>query len=112
MNLFASLMRTLVPVVAGLLLGLAARAGLDVDGETATLVVTSALTAGYYALFRGLEAAAGHLGWEPLRVAAGVLLGWARPPQYAQPITAPVRVRLDTDDLGRQLAAAYAKARE
>lgn len=82
MNLFASLMRTLVPVVAGLLLSLAARAGLNLDGETASLVAASLLTAGYYAAFRALEELAGRLGWEPVRVVAGVLLGWARPPDY------------------------------
>lgn len=82
MNLFASFMRTLVPVLAGLLLSLAARVGLDLDGEAVAAGVTAALTAGYYAAFRGLEVLAGRLGWQPLRLVAGVLLGWARPPEY------------------------------
>ncbi|WP_018386575.1 hypothetical protein [Wenjunlia vitaminophila] len=82
MDLFASFMRTVVPIVVGLLLGLAARAGFDLDGETATAAVTAALTAAYYAVFRLLEEAAGRIGWDWLRKLAGVLLGWARPPRY------------------------------
>ncbi|GAA3230394.1 hypothetical protein GCM10020256_44140 [Streptomyces thermocoprophilus] len=74
-------MRTVVPIAVGVLLGLAARAGLDLDDAT----VTATLTTLYYALFRVLEEAAGRIGWEPLRVVAGVLLGWARPPAYNPP---------------------------
>jgi len=83
-NLFASLMRTLVPLVAGLLLGQAARLGLDLDDATVTASVTAGLTAAYYALWRALEDLAGRIGWEPLRILAGLLLGWARPPQYSE----------------------------
>lgn len=82
MSLFASLMRTLVPIVVGLVLGLAAKAGLELDDATTTTYVTAAMTAGYYAAFRGLEELAAHIGWRRLQVLAGVLLGWARPPQY------------------------------
>lgn len=98
-NLFTSLMRTVVPIVAGLLLGLAARVGLDLDDATATAYVTAGLTAGYYALWRTLEELAGRIGWEPLRTLAGLLLGWAKPPQYEQggPLTVPVKVRLEFD---------------
>lgn len=81
-NLYASFLRTVVPIVAGLLLGWAARVGLDLDDAQVTAVVTSALAAGYYAVFRLLEEAAGRLDVPWLRTAAGVLLGWARPPQY------------------------------
>jgi len=42
MNLFTSLMRTVVPIVAGLLISLAARVGLDLDDATATAYVTAA----------------------------------------------------------------------
>jgi len=97
MNLFTSLMRTVVPIVAGLLLGLAARVGLDLDEGAVTAYVTAGLTAGYYALWRVLEDLADRLGWEPLRTLAGVLLGWARPPLYEQPTTVPLKVRLDFD---------------
>jgi len=96
-NLFTSFMRTVVPVVAGLLLSLAAKAGLDLDDATVTAYVTAGLTAGYYALWRALEELAGRIGWEPLRTLAGLLLGWAKPPQYEQPTTVPLRVRLDFD---------------
>ncbi|MEU3095497.1 hypothetical protein ABZ690_11930 [Streptomyces sp. NPDC006967] len=97
MNLFTSLMRTVVPIVVGLLLGLAARVGLELDDATVTAYVTAGLTAGYYALWRALEELADRLGWEPLRTLAGLLLGWARPPQYEQPATVPIRVRVDFD---------------
>ena len=86
-NLYASMLRTVVPVVAGLLLGWAARVGWDLDDAQVTAVVTSALTAVYYAVFRLLEEAAERLHVPWLRTAAGVLLGWARPPQYDPPQT-------------------------
>ncbi|WP_200302216.1 hypothetical protein [Streptomyces adelaidensis] len=94
-NLFVSFMRTLVPIVAGLVLGAAARIGLDLDDATTAAYVTAALTAGYYALFRAVEELAERMAWQPLQLLAGVLLGWARPPQYVQPVTAPVRLQLD-----------------
>ncbi|MFI7014377.1 hypothetical protein [Streptomyces sp. NPDC050164] len=106
MNLFTSLMRTVVPIVAGLVLGLAARVGLDLDDATAAAYVTAGLTAGYYALWRALEELADRIGWEPLRTLAGLLLGWAKPPQYEQPATVPLKVRLsfDADELARHVA--------
>ncbi|MDX2667379.1 hypothetical protein [Streptomyces stelliscabiei] len=94
-NVFVSFMRTLVPVVAGVVLGWAARLGLDLDDVQVTTSVTAALTVAYYALFRGLEEVAERMSWQPLQTLAGVLLGWARPPQYVDPITAPVRMKLD-----------------
>jgi hypothetical protein len=94
-NLFVSLMRTLVPVVAGLALGAAARVGLDVDDTTATTYVTGGLTFAYYGAFRGLEVLAERMAWRPLQLAAGVLLGWARPPAYEKPAVMPVRLKLD-----------------
>jgi hypothetical protein len=96
MNLLASLLRTLVPIVAGLILGLAARFGLDLDDATVTAQVTAALTGAYYTLWRALEALAEYMAWRPLQLLAGVLLGWANPPQYQKPVTAPVRLKLDT----------------
>jgi hypothetical protein len=58
------------------------RAGLQLDDATATAYTTAAITAGYYVLWRLLEEFAGRIGWQPLRTVAGLLLGWARPPQY------------------------------
>jgi hypothetical protein len=94
-NLFVSLMRTLVPIVAGVVLGWAARLGLDLDDDQVTTYVTAGLTAAYYAVFRLLEELAERMTWRPLQLLAGVLLGWARPPQYVEPVTAPVRMKLD-----------------
>lgn len=82
MNLFTSFMRTVVPIVAGAALTWLAKAGLDIGSTTVTVWVTSGLTAGYYAVFRLLEAGAARIGWRWLRRLAGVLLGWARPPEY------------------------------
>lgn len=94
-NLFVSTMRTLVPVVAGLVLSLSGRLGIPVDSESAALVVTAGLTAVYYLAFRGLEELAERLAWRPLQLAAGVLLGWARPPAYEKEAVMPFRLKLD-----------------
>lgn len=111
-NLYASLLRTVVPVVAGLLLGWAARVGLDLDDGQVTAAVTAALTMAYYAAFRLLEHAADSLGVPWLRTAAGVLLGWARPPQYASPVTAPVRLKLDMKGAEEEFTRAIRRATE
>lgn len=115
-NLFVSFMRTLVPLVAGVVLGWAARLGLDLDDGQVTTYVTAALTAGYYGVFRLLEETAERMAWEPLRLVAGVLLGWARPPQYVKPLHAPLRLQLDKvvmrqdiSDFVRQLDNEYRK---
>lgn len=104
-SLFVSLMRTLVPVLAGLALGAAARVGLDLDDTTVTTYVTAATTFVYYAAFRGLELLAERMAWRPLQLAAGVLLGWARPPAYEKPVTVPLRLKLDKVAMQGELAA-------
>jgi hypothetical protein len=82
-SLFPSFMRTVVPLVAGLLLTWLARAGLNVFGSAqVTMWVTAGLAAAYYAVFRLLEAWSARIGWMWLRRVAGFLLGWARPPEY------------------------------
>lgn len=96
-NLFVSTMRTLVPIVAGLVLSLAGRLGIPVDSDTAALVVLAGLSAVYYLAFRGLEALAERMAWLPLQTLAGVFLGWAKPPQYVDPLTAPVRLKMNVD---------------
>ena len=53
--MFASLLRTVVPVVVGILLGWGAKVGLDLPSGAVTEIVTVALTATYYALARVLE---------------------------------------------------------
>lgn len=105
MNLFVSIMRSVVPVVVGLVLGLAARVGLDLDEAEVAAAVTAGLTAVYYTAFRALEELAGRLGAGWLATLAGVALGWARPPDYgAQPKTAEVRLTLDTAAFGADMA--------
>ncbi|MGA5486710.1 hypothetical protein ACPCK1_02915 [Streptomyces pseudogriseolus] len=81
-NFFISAMRTLVPLGVGLVLSLTGRLGIPVDSEQAALVVLVILAGAYYLLLRGLEWLADRLAWRPLRLAAGVLLGWAQPPSY------------------------------
>lgn len=109
-NLFTSLMRTVVPLVVGLVLGLAARVGLDLDDAEVAAAVTAGLTAVYYTVFRAVEEWAARLGVGWLRTAAGVLLGWARPPQYVAPIEAPVRLSFDAQALGVELAEAVRRS--
>jgi multisubunit Na+/H+ antiporter MnhB subunit len=51
----ASILRTVVPVVVGTLLGLAAKVGLDLPGGAVAALVTVVLTAAYYWLARLVE---------------------------------------------------------
>lgn len=53
--MLASIIRTAVPIIVGLLLGWAARVGLDLPSGAVTEIVTAAITAGYYALARLVE---------------------------------------------------------
>jgi hypothetical protein len=91
-GLFISIMRTAVPLAAGWLLTLAARAGLDIDSATVTGAVTAALALAYYLLFRLLELLGERSKGTFLQNLAGLFLGWARPPAYPryehlQPVT-------------------------
>ncbi len=80
--LFISTMRTVVPLVAGWLLSLAAWAGVSFDSEQAVGAVTAILALAYYALFRLLEVLGTRLRGNTLQRVAGFFLGWARPPAY------------------------------
>ncbi|WP_314411351.1 hypothetical protein [Streptomyces sp. DSM 40484] len=80
--LFISTMRTVVPLVVGWLLSLAAWAGFSVGSEQAAGAVTIALALAYYALFRVLEAVGVKARGIRLQKLAGFFLGWARPPAY------------------------------
>lgn len=80
--LFVSYMRTVVPLVAGYLLTLAVRAGIEIDSATVTGAVTVGLGVAYYGVFRLLEWLGERLRGTALQTVAGVLLGWARPPSY------------------------------
>ncbi|NEB00636.1 hypothetical protein [Streptomyces sp. SID13726] len=81
-NLFASYMRTLVPYGVALVLTGTGWLGIPVDSTTAAGAVSLGLGAAYYGVFRGLEWVGERLRWRPLQLAAGALLGWARPPEY------------------------------
>lgn len=94
-NLFVSFMRTLVPYGVALVLTATGWLGIPVDSEAAAGAVSLALGAAYYAAFRLLEELAERMSWGPLRTLAGIALGWARPPQYVEPVTAPVRLKFD-----------------
>ncbi|MFE9810720.1 hypothetical protein [Streptomyces sp. NPDC005548] len=87
--LFVSFMRTAVPYVAGLLLTLLVRTGVEIDSATLTGVVTVALGVAYYLFFRLLEVIGEHARGTALQNIAGVLLGWARPPAYPKFETLP-----------------------
>ncbi|MFF7475877.1 hypothetical protein [Streptomyces sp. NPDC008092] len=82
MNLFVSFMRTVVPIVAGLVLTLLVRIGVTFDSAAVASVVTAILTGAYYTLFRLLETLAVKIRNRPLAAVAGILLGWATPPDY------------------------------
>lgn len=53
--MLASILRTVVPVVVGVLLGWAAKVGLNLPSGAVFEIVTVVLTAGYYALGRFVE---------------------------------------------------------
>lgn len=82
MNLLASLLRTVVPLLAGWVLTVTGALGIEADSTAVAGGITVLVTAVYYLVLRLAEAAAIRLRWEPLRLVAGLLLGWARPPQY------------------------------
>lgn len=80
--LFISIMRTTVPLIAGWLLTLLVKAGITIDSEKVTQVVTVVLVLAYYLVFRLLEVLGARLRGSKLQTFAGLLLGWARPPSY------------------------------
>ncbi|MEU6198928.1 hypothetical protein [Streptomyces sp. NPDC047061] len=82
MNLFTSFMRTVVPIVAGLVLTLLVHLGVRFDSASVASVVTTVLTGAYYTVFRLLENLAVKIRSRPLATVAGVFLGWATPPDY------------------------------
>lgn len=109
MNLLASILRTVVPLVAGWVLTVTGALGIEADSVAVAGGVTAAVTAVYYLLLRLAEEAAARLEWEPLRLVAGVLLGWARPPQYQPDEPAPkgtIRVHLNAEAFGEELREA------
>lgn len=53
--MLASIIRTAVPVIVGILLGQAARVGLNLPSGAVTEIVTAVLTTAYYAVVRLVE---------------------------------------------------------
>jgi hypothetical protein len=94
-NLFASYMRTLVPYGVALVLTATGWLGITVDSEAAAGAVSLGLGAAYYTAFRLLEELAERMAWHPLRLLAGIALGWAQPPAYGK--DQPMRIRLKLD---------------
>ncbi|CAL9614210.1 hypothetical protein SUDANB1_05692 [Streptomyces sp. enrichment culture] len=81
--LLPSVLRTVVPLVAGWIIVALTRLGFTLDSNTAQAAVTLAVAAAYYLVFRLVERTTERLGgplW--LKGAAGMLLGYARPPRY------------------------------
>lgn len=69
----ASIVRTVVPTIAGLILSQLAKLGLDLDPGTVSTLVDVLCIGGYHALIRALEDR-----WPTF----GVLLGWKSQPYY------------------------------
>jgi hypothetical protein len=85
-----SVLRTLVPLLAGWIIVALTGLGFTLDSDTAQAAVALAVAAAYYLVFRLVERAAEKFGgplW--LKGAVGMLLGYARPPRYTP-----------TDDVG------------
>ena len=73
-NLAISVIRTWVPIIVGVILTFAAKAGFNIDSEALTIVITGIITGMYYLVVRFAET---HFGssW-------GWLLGKASRPAY------------------------------
>lgn len=81
--LLPSILRTVVPLVAGWIIVALAHLGFSLDSNTAQAAVTLAVAAAYYIVFRLVERIVEKTGgpaW--LKGAAGALLGYAQPPRY------------------------------
>ena len=83
--LLPSLLRTVVPIVVGVVITVLTGVGLEADSNWVTGGVTAAVTAAYYVAFRIVERITEKAGGpEWIRVAAGALLGYAKPPNYVK----------------------------
>jgi hypothetical protein len=93
--LLPSILRTVVPLLAGWAITVLTGLGLDADSTAVTGGVTAAVAAAYYITFRVTERLVERLrGPAWLGTVAGLLLGYARPPRYES-----------TDDLGALIRA-------
>ncbi|MFE3032903.1 hypothetical protein ACFXKY_14815 [Streptomyces canus] len=81
--LLPSLLRTVVPLLAGWILVALTHLGFSLNSDTAQAGVTLAVAGAYYVVFRLVERTVEKIGgpaW--LKGMAGVLLGWGTPPRY------------------------------
>ncbi|PWI06543.1 hypothetical protein DIZ27_32915 [Streptomyces sp. NWU339] len=81
--LLPSLLRTVVPLVAGWILVALTGLGFSLESDVAQTGVAFAVAGVYYLVFRLVERAAEKFGgpvW--LKGAVGALLGYAQPPRY------------------------------
>lgn len=78
---YVSVIRTVVPIIAGAVISAAAFINLELSGELTAVFVTSVVSAVYYTVFRFLEDRAQRIGVPWLKDLAGKLLGMARPPE-------------------------------
>lgn len=81
-DLYVSYMRTAIPLVIGWVVTGTGWLGIHPDPTALHDGAAVVVAAVYYAVFRGLEHYAQRLHVPWLRRIAGVLLGWARPPEY------------------------------
>lgn len=93
-SVFPSVMRTVVPLVAGVLITALAHIGVNFGSETTTSVVTAVIAGAYYTLFRLLERVAPTGG--KAEKLFGLLLGFARPPVYPVSGTVAASARVET----------------
>ncbi|MDX3070542.1 hypothetical protein PV518_51970 [Streptomyces sp. ND04-05B] len=81
--LLPSILRTVVPMVAGWVIVALSGLGLSVDSQTLGVAIAFAVAAAYYVLFRVVERLVERFGgpaW--VKATAGLLLGYAKPPRY------------------------------
>lgn len=91
--LLPSVLRTVVPLVAGWVIVALTGLGFSIGSDTVQAAVTLAAAGTYYLVFRLVERVAEKVAWPAwVQGAAGALLGYARPPRYQS-----------TDDVGELL---------
>jgi hypothetical protein len=88
-SIFMNWMRTVVPLAVGYIVAGADVLGVNVDSGGATALLMGVVSAAYYTVFRVVEEYADKAGNATLRTLAGVLLGWARPPEQALAAAGP-----------------------
>ncbi|CAL9431220.1 hypothetical protein SUDANB21_02055 [Streptomyces sp. enrichment culture] len=81
--LLPSVLRTLVPLVAGWIIVAVTGLGFSIDSDVVQTAVALGVAGAYYVVFRIVERVAERVAWPAwVQGAAGALLGWAKPPRY------------------------------